>query len=137
MSSNFLRVVSVVSVVSVLCGNLESSLAGRSSVRNFEILFDHGEPSPLDDAAYQPYGKLGFPPAPAERPWICSNFVQSLDGMASFKGRHATGGDISQPTKNRWLMDLRRVHADGIILGGNALTEKPSRSAGRGPVDRV
>src|SRR5437588_1544366 len=137
MSSNFLRVVSVVSVVSVLCGNLKSSLAGRSSVRKFEILFDHGESSPLEDAAYQPYGKLGFPSAPAERPWIYSNFVQSLDGMASFKGQHATGADISQSPEDRWLMDLLRAHADGVILGVNTLIEETLLSPGRGPVYRI
>src|SRR5436309_15606050 len=81
----------------------DQAVASNPNVQDFEILFDYGEASPMDDAAYQPYGKLGFPPAPAERPWICSNFVQSLDGMASFKGRHATGGDISQSPEDRWL----------------------------------
>src|SRR5947208_3623345 len=128
MSSNFL---------SVLSGNLKSSLAGESSVQTFDILFDHGEPSPLDDAAYQPYGKLGFPAAPVERPWIYSNFVQSLDGMASFKGQHASGADISQSPEDRWFMDLLRAHADGVILGVNTLIEETLLSRGRGPVYRM
>lgn len=106
-------------------------------MKNFEILFDHGERSPIEDAAYQPYGRLGFPPAPVGRPWIYSNFVQSLDGIASFKGQHATGADISQSSEDRWLMDLLRAHADGIILGVNTLIEETRLAAGRGPIYRI
>ena len=93
-------------------------------MRNFEILFDRGEPSAFEDPAYELYGKLGFPPPPAHRPWIYSNFVQSLDGIASFKGRHATGGDISQLPEDRWLMDLLRAHSDAVLLGVNTLLEE-------------
>lgn len=83
-------------------------------MRNFEILFDHAESSSFDDAVYERYGKFGFPALPSDRPWIYSNFVQSLDGIASFKGRHATGGDISQMPEDRWLMDFLRAHADAV-----------------------
>src|SRR5947207_14547806 len=103
-------------------------------MKNFEILFDHGEASSIDDAAYRSYGKLGFPAAPADRPWIYSNFVQSLDGIASFKGRHATGGDISQLPEDRWLMDFLRAHADAVLLGINTLVEETQLSANRGPI---
>jgi riboflavin biosynthesis pyrimidine reductase len=103
-------------------------------VRNFEILFDSREPSTCDDPAYARYGNLGFPPAPGERPWIYSNFVQSLDGIVSFKGRHATGGDISQLAEDRWLMDLLRAHSDGILLGINTLMEETQLLGNRGPV---
>ncbi|HEY6252505.1 MAG TPA: dihydrofolate reductase family protein [Candidatus Angelobacter sp.] len=106
-------------------------------MRNFEILFDHGEPSPIDDPALAPYGKLGFPSPPPQRPWIYSNFVQSLDGIASFKGRHPLGSDISQSEEDRWLMDLLRAHADAIILGVNTLVEETRVSSGRGPVYRI
>jgi riboflavin biosynthesis pyrimidine reductase len=106
-------------------------------MRNFEVLFDHAEPSILDDPAYAPYGNLGFPPPPAHRPWIYSNFVQSLDGITSFKGRHPLGSDISQSTEDRWLMDLLRAHADAIILGMNTLVEETRVSFPRGPVYRI
>ncbi|MGA8877672.1 MAG: hypothetical protein WB555_19190, partial [Candidatus Korobacteraceae bacterium] len=66
------------------------------SNRSFEVLFDHAEPSPIDDLAYAPYGNLGFPAPPIDRPWIYTNFVQSLDGITSLLGAHGTGGDISQ-----------------------------------------
>jgi len=104
---------------------------------NFEILFDEGEPSPVDDPALAPYGKLGFPPAPADRPWIYSNFVQSLDGVASFKGHHPLGSDISQSAEDRWLMDLLRAHADAILLGLNTLVEETYVVGGRGPIYQI
>jgi riboflavin biosynthesis pyrimidine reductase len=102
-------------------------------VRQFEVLFDHAEPSPLEDDAYGPYGNFGFPPPPADRPWIYSNFVQSLDGIISLLGQHASGGDISQSRDDRWLMDLLRAHADGILLGMNTLLEEQRE---RGPQSR-
>lgn len=106
-------------------------------MRNFEILFDAAEPSISTDPAYRRYGNLGFPPAPGERPWIYSNFVQSLDGIVSFKGRHATGGDISQLAEDRWLMDLLRAHSDGVLLGIGTLIEETQLLANRGPVYSV
>ena len=106
-------------------------------MRNFEILFDEGEPSLIDDPALAPYGKLGFPASPPERPWIYSNFVQSLDGVASFKGRHPLGSDISQSAEDRWLMDLLRAHADAILLGLNTLVEETRVTGGRGPIYQI
>jgi 5-amino-6-(5-phosphoribosylamino)uracil reductase len=107
-------------------------------MRKFEVLFDYGEPSPIEDAAYSAYGSLGFPPAPAGRPWICSNFVQSLDGIVSFKGKHAAGSDISQSEEDRWLMDLLRAHADAVLLGVNTLLDETQLgNRPRGPVFRI
>lgn len=106
-------------------------------MNSFEILFDHGEPSRIEHPAYAPYGKLGFPAPPQNRPWIYSNFVQSLDGIASFKGKHPLGSDISQSEEDRWLMDLLRAHADAIILGINTLVEETRAASGRGPVYRI
>lgn len=109
-----------------------------SNVRNFQILFDNAEPSLIEHPAFAPYGKLGFPPAHAERPWTYANFVQSIDGVASFKGLHAAGSDISQSAEDRWLMDLLRAHADAIITGIHTLVEEtlsaPKLNEGRGPV---
>jgi 5-amino-6-(5-phosphoribosylamino)uracil reductase len=110
-------------------------------VRNFQILFDDAEPSALDHAAYAPYGKLGFPAPHDERPWTYANFVQSIDGVASFKGKHAAGSDISQSAEDRWLMDLLRAHADAILTGVNTLIEEtlswPQLNDGRGPVYHI
>ena len=102
-------------------------------MRNFEILFDRAEPSSCDDPAYQRYGNFGFPALPQDRPWIYSNFVQSLDGIVSFKGCHATGGDISQLEEDRWLMDFLRAHSDATLLGVNTLIEETQLAGKRGP----
>lgn len=110
-------------------------------MRDFEILFDRAEPSPIADDACAPYGKLGFPSAHRDRPWVYANFVQSIDGIASFLGKHPTGGDISHSGEDKWLMDLLRAHADAIIMGLNTLVEEtrsaPDLNNGRGPVYRV
>jgi len=99
----------------------------------FEVLFDHGEPSPVPDASLAGYGDLGFPPPPADRPWIYTNFVQSLDGIVSLLGKHASGGEIAQSSADRWLMDLLRAHADGVLMGMNTLREEMRL---RGPESR-
>ena len=110
-------------------------------MRNFQVLFDDAEPSLIEHPAFAPYGKLGFPAAHAERPWTYANFVQSIDGIASFKGQHAAGSDISQSAEDRWLMDLLRAHADAIITGIHTLVEEtlsaPKLNQGRGPVYRI
>jgi len=108
-------------------------------MRDFEILFDHGEPAALDDPAYHPYGPLGFPEPPTDRPWTFSNFVQSLDGIASLKGKHASGSHIAQSVEDRWLMDLLRAHADAVITGVNTLIEETRLGVPgpRGPVYRI
>jgi len=110
-----------------------------SSQPIFQVLFDHAEPSPFADEALVPYGNFGFPPPPAHRPWIYSNFVQSLDGIVSLLGKHATGGDIAQSSADRWLMDLLRAYADAVIMGMTTLRiERRSRGAeSRGIVFQV
>ena len=110
-------------------------------MRNFQILFDDAEPSSFEHPGFVPYGTLGFPSAHSERPWTYANFVQSIDGVASFKGPHAAGADISQSPEDRWLMDLLRAHADTILMGIHTLVEEtlswPTLNEGRGPVYRI
>jgi len=101
--------------------------------RRFETLFDQAEPSPIKHPGYGPYGNLGFPPPPSDRPWIYTNFVQSLDGITSLLGKQASGGEISQSADDRWLMDLLRAHADGLLLGMNTMREEQRL---RGPDSR-
>jgi riboflavin biosynthesis pyrimidine reductase len=101
--------------------------------RRFEVLFDHAEASPITHAAYAGYGNFGFPPPPPHRPWIYTNFVQSLDGITTLLGKHGSGGEISQSREDRWLMDLLRANADGLLMGMNTLLEE-QRS--RGPESR-
>ncbi len=108
-------------------------LSSAAETRRFEVLFDYSEPSPIKHDGYKPYGNLGFPDPPPDRPWIYSNFVQSLDGMTSLLGEHGSGGEISQSADDRWLMDLLRAHADGLLMGMNTLREEQRR---RGPDSR-
>jgi riboflavin biosynthesis pyrimidine reductase len=108
-------------------------------MHDFQILFDHSERSDLLDPVYSPYGKLGFPHPPADRPWIYANFVQTLDGIVSLLGENASGADIAQSEEDRWLMDLLRAHADAVLLGlGTLVVEKQlGRPRPRGPVFRI
>src|SRR5664279_803187 len=105
--------------------------SGQSPI--FEVLFESAEPSPFADEALAPYGNFGFPPPPNDRPWIYTNFVQSLDGIVSLLGKHASGAEIAQSRADRWLMDLLRAHADGVIMGMNTLREEQRN---RGPESR-
>ncbi|MGA2992009.1 MAG: dihydrofolate reductase family protein [Candidatus Korobacteraceae bacterium] len=108
-------------------------------MRDFEILFDHGEPSELPDESFASYGQLGFPAPPPERPWIFANFVQTVDGVVSLLGANPSGSDISQSPEDRWLMDLLRAHADAILLGMGTLRAETAlaRPGPRGPVFRI
>jgi len=114
-------------------------MANATSSPRFDVLFDHAEPSPAPDEALAPYGNLGFPPPPADRPWIYTNFVQSLDGIVSLLGKHASGGEIAHSRADRWLMDLLRAHADGLLMGMNTLREEQRlrRRESRGIVFQV
>src|SRR3569832_2300330 len=98
-------------------------------MRDFQILFDHGEHSALLDPVYSSYGRLGFPGPPPDRPRTYANFVQTVDGIASLLGPDPSGGDIAQSAEDRWLMDLLRAHADAVLLGMGTL--KAARRLGR------
>jgi riboflavin biosynthesis pyrimidine reductase len=100
---------------------------------SFEVLFDRAEPSPFVDDALEPYGNFSLPEPPSDRPWIYTNFVQSLDGIVSLLGKYASGAEISQSRADRWLMDLLRAHADGVLMGMNTLREEQRN---RGPESR-
>lgn len=104
-----------------------------SATPRFEVLFDHAEPRPFDDGVFDVYGDLGFPSAPRDRPWVYTNFVQSLDGITSLLGEYASGQYISQSHADRWLMDLLRAHADGLLMGMATLSEERRL---RGPESR-
>lgn len=109
-------------------------------VQDFEVLFETDKTTPaVDDPAFETYGgSLGLPPPPAGRPWIFSNFVQSLDGIVSLRGEHPSGADISQSVEDRWLMDFLRAHADAVLLGaGTLLDDTRSSRFPRGPIYRI
>jgi riboflavin biosynthesis pyrimidine reductase len=107
-------------------------------MRNFEVLFDNGEPSPIETEVVRPYGRLGFPAPHPDRPWTYTNFVQSIDGITSLLGQFGSGGHISQSAEDRWLMDLLRAHADAVIMGMNTLTfERVYMGNPGGPIFKI
>lgn len=107
-------------------------------MRNFEVLFDNGETSPIGSEVLRPYGQLGFPAPPPGRPWTYSNFVQSIDGITSLLGRFGSGSDISQCPEDRWLMDLLRAYADAVVMGINTLAyERLYMGNPRGPIFKI
>lgn len=107
-------------------------------MQDFEILFDRSESPAKPDQSTRPYGPLGFPPAPSDRPWTYSNFVQSLDGITSLLGEFGSGAHFSQSAEDRWLMDLLRAHSDAVIMGLHTLTyEALYMGNPRGPVFKI
>lgn len=73
------------------------------------------------------YGPFGFPAcADTHRPYITSNFVNGLDGRASFReiaGR-TSGSEVSKSSEDRWLMDFLRAHHDAQLIGAGTLREE-------------
>ncbi|MBI2815491.1 MAG: dihydrofolate reductase family protein [Acidobacteria bacterium] len=116
-----------------------SDLQAPADLTPFEVLFDSSEPNPaLPDTIVKFAGNLGFPPPPPDRPWIYSNFAQSLDGMVTFGGKHPEGRWIAQSRHDRWMMDLLRAHADAVLYGSSSLVQETLYSGIRGgPVFRI
>ena len=67
-------------------------------------------------------GGLGFP-APPERPYVITNFVETLDGVVSFglPGRSG-GGEISGfDAADQFVMGLLRACADAVVFASGTL----------------
>lgn len=101
---------------------------------NFQLCYNASENTfPLPRHIRSFYGPFGFPRTPANRPYITSNFVMSLDGKASFRElRGRTGGhEVSRSAEDRWLMDFLRAHHDAQLMGASTLREEPGKDAGK------
>lgn len=70
------------------------------------------------------YTTLAFPPAPADRPYVITNMVMSLDGKIVLEG---TEQGIGSKVDQRLMRELR-VHADMILNGATTL-----RASGASP----
>lgn len=115
------------------------SFSTPPNLGRFEVLFDHSEINPHFSSELRQFvGNLGFPDAPASRPWIFANFVQTIDGMTTFGGDHPGGEWVSRSLHDRWMMDLLRAHADALICGARSLEleSRYGRISG-GPVYRI
>lgn len=97
----------------------------------FDVLFDdvEGDGAPLPDALAALYGRLAFPAPPTEagRPWIISNFVESIDGVVAYNDPVPPGmGEISaSDPHDRAAMGLLRALADAVIVGAGTLRAVP------------
>ncbi len=91
---------------------------------------DHSEPA-LPPGLKELYdGNLPFHKSPAERPYVISNFVSTLDGVVSYELKGQAGGSTisgSDPA-DRFIMGLLRASADAIIVGSRTVQDAGPRS---------
>ena len=86
---------------------------------------DHFEPE-LPPGLRELYdGDLHFRPSPAERPFVISNFVSTLDGVVSYEIKGQAGGSTisGSDTADRFIMGLLRASADAIIVGARTVND--------------
>lgn len=93
-------------------------------VNRLRVCFNHSENQfALPPEARRIYGPFGFPPPPENRPFISANFVQSLDGLVSFRDipEKSGGAFISRSEEDQWLIGFLRAHHDAQLLGASTL----------------
>jgi riboflavin biosynthesis pyrimidine reductase len=84
-----------------------------------------GEPLPLPPQLTGLYGELRLPQA-WRRPYVISNFVQSLDGVAALGIPQTSGGQISGSNpQDRFVMGLLRAIADAVVVGAGTARSVP------------
>lgn len=71
-------------------------------------------------------GGLSFPVLP-DRPYVIGNFVQTLDGVASYNipGQSGGGPIAGVSEEDRFLMGLLRSYADAVVVGSGTLHGDP------------
>jgi riboflavin biosynthesis pyrimidine reductase len=92
-----------------------------------ETLFEseHGIELPLTPELAKGYGSLSFP-VHSGRPYVISNFVTTLDGVASLGSGREGGGEISGDNRpDRMVMGLLRSLSDAVIVGAGTLRGSP------------
>ena len=99
------------------------TLSSQPFLEAFEVLYEaEGLPSyvlPFD--LERIYGRVGFPASV-----LYSNFVTSIDGVATLGGSMSAGSVISAKHKgDRFLMALLRACADAVVLGAGTLRATP------------
>ena len=79
------------------------------------------------------YHELYFPSPPADRPYIFSSMVLSLDGKMAFPDNpqgpvvaSANSIDPDGGLTDFWILNVLRAHADAIIVGAKTLTSEPN-----------
>ncbi|GAC1507926.1 MAG: dihydrofolate reductase family protein [Candidatus Dormibacteraceae bacterium] len=88
----------------------------------FQVLYEADVPAyklPVD--LQHVYGRLGF-----STPILYSNFVSSVDGVATLGSTTSAGSIISgKYAADRFLMGLLRACADAVVIGAGTLRETP------------
>ncbi len=72
-------------------------------------------------------GDLSFPGSNGDRPYVIGNFVETIDGIVSFRipGRSG-GGEISGGSdEDRFMMGLLRSVSDAVLVGSGTLHGDP------------
>jgi riboflavin biosynthesis pyrimidine reductase len=72
-------------------------------------------------------GDLSFPKPDSNRPYVIGNFVETIDGVVSFRipGRSG-GGEISGGSdEDRLVMGLLRSVSDAVLVGSRTFHEDP------------
>jgi riboflavin biosynthesis pyrimidine reductase len=84
-----------------------------------------GEALPLPEPLRRLYGELRLPNV-RRRPYVISNFVQSLDGVAALGIPQTSGGQISGSNPHdRLVMGLLRAIADAVVVGAGTARSVP------------
>jgi riboflavin biosynthesis pyrimidine reductase len=93
-----------------------------------EVLFDRadGEAAPLPERLRLLYGPLRLPP-PGRRPFLLTNFVETLDGVTALGlADKPGGGPISGGNPHdRMTMGLLRAVADAVVVGAGTARSVP------------
>lgn len=86
-----------------------------------KTLFDRTPSAGLLSSALQALydGDLSFPELPESRPLVIGNFVQTIDGIVSFKIPGHNGGDeiSGRNEEDALVMGLLRCCADAVLIG--------------------
>jgi riboflavin biosynthesis pyrimidine reductase len=98
-----------------------------SSPGPLDVLFDEacGTEIALPQQLREVYGQLRFPTR-EDRPWVVSNFVQSIDGVVTLDSGKTGGGPVSGGNEHdRIVMGILRSVADAVIVGAGTLRSVP------------
>jgi riboflavin biosynthesis pyrimidine reductase len=72
-------------------------------------------------------GDLSFPPPPDGRPYVIGNFVETIDGVISYRLPGRSGGEeiSGRNAEDRFTMGLLRSVADAVLFGSGSLHAAP------------
>ncbi len=99
----------------------------------FRVHLEHPEPpgGTLPDALREAYGgELAFPEPPPDRPFVFTNFVATLDGVAALGVESGSEGRvISYASRDdQWLMGLLRGVADAVLVAAGTARAEPGHT---------